>query len=134
MFIHPNILHIIEGSNTITSSLASRLIRNVIMFAETYGKYNHYLSKTVSLPVLTLAKILEMVNCRWCTRILDKDYSSLKSILNVLNFCSTPENQADYRQCVDMDNRLVISLREEYPVQHIEHSKSKNMGSFIRGR
>ena len=40
---HPSILDIIEGANTITSSLASRLNMHMRMFAETYGKDNYYL-------------------------------------------------------------------------------------------
>ena len=60
---HPNIIEIIEGDNTITSSLTSRLSRNMRMFAETYVKDNQYLWKEASLPELAPKGILEIVNC-----------------------------------------------------------------------
>ena len=64
-FRHPSIIDTIEGANTITPSLASKLSRSMRMLAETYGKENHYLCKAASLPTLTLAAMLEMTNCRW---------------------------------------------------------------------
>ena len=82
---HPNIVDIIEGSNTITSLLASKLSRNVRFFAEAYDKDNHYLCNAASLPPLTPDTILETLNCSWCQRILNDDPDSLKSVLTVTN-------------------------------------------------
>ena len=74
-----------------------------------------------------------MVNFIWCTRILDEDPSS-KSFLAILNFWGPSTNQVDYIKCTNIEIRLATSLREEQLGQHVEASKSKNMGSFIRGR
>ena len=59
---HPNIIDITQGSKTITSSLASKMSRNMRIFAETYGKDNHYLYKEASFSTLTPYNIIETVN------------------------------------------------------------------------
>ena len=51
----------------------------------------------------------------------------LKSVLSVLNICGLPANQADYEQCVNMETRIAMLLREEQLGQHIEQSKPKTM-------
>ena len=81
VFRHPNIIDNIEGANTITSLFASKLRRNMRMFTESYGKYNHYLFKEASFPALTPETILEIEHFSWCTRSLDEDPASLKSVL-----------------------------------------------------
>ena len=131
---HPKIIDVIEGSNTITSSIASKLSRSMKMLAETYGKDNCHLYKAASFPDLTPDTILEIINCIWCHRSLDDEPSSLKSILTVINFCGPPAKQSDYKQCVKMETRLDSSHREEQLGQHVECSKPKTMDSFIRRR
>ena len=64
--MYPDIIDIIEGTNTISSLLASKLSRNMQMFPETYGNDAHCLYKVASLPTLTLAATLDVVNCNWC--------------------------------------------------------------------
>ena len=130
---HPNIINVIEGTNTITSLLAPKLSRNMRILAETYGKNNHYLYKAASVPILTQATILEMAKCFWCHRRLDDDPDILKSVLTIVNFCGPPTNQSCYRQCVNMETILATSCREEQFGQHIELYKPKTMDSFIRG-
>ena len=130
----PNIIDIIEGGTIITLSLSTTLGMIMRMFAETHGKDNYYLCKVESLPALAPAIILEMVNCNWCSRSLDEDPSSLKSVLTFLNFCGLPTNQVDYKQHVSMETMLAISLREDQLGQQVEHSKPKTMDSFIRVR
>ena len=77
LFINPKIIDIIEGANTISLPLASKLSRNMSMFAKSYSKGNHCFFKGASLPTLTLATILEMVNYNWCKRSFDDDPVSL---------------------------------------------------------
>ena len=110
--IHPNIIDIIEGSNTITSSIASKLSRSMKMLAETYGKDNCHLYKAASFPDLTPDTILEIINCIWCHRSLDDDPASLKSVLTVLNLCGTPVNQVEFKQYVSMEIMLATSCME----------------------
>ena len=125
--MHHNAIVTIERDNTITSSLASKLSRKMIMITTTYGKDNHYICKAASLPALTPETILEMINCSWRTRSLDNDPASLKSVITVLNFRGPPVNQGDYRRHVNMETRLANSCREEYLGQHVEHSKPKTI-------
>ena len=120
MVRYPNIIDIIEGVNTITSLLALKLSRNMRMLSETHGKDRCYLCKEASLPILTPETILEIEHFSWCTRSLDEDPASLKSILIAWNFCGPPTNQADYKQYVNMETRLANSHREEQLGQHVE--------------
>ena len=101
-------LDIIGGSNPVASLLASRLGRNMAMFANVCSQDSHYLSKVVSLPTLTLATTLKMVNYNWCTRSLDEDTSSLKSFLADLKFCNSPSNLVDSKLHVNVETTLYI--------------------------
>ena len=104
------------------------------MFAETYGKDNHYLFKAASLHNLSQTTILEMVNCSSFNWSLEDDPAILKSILTVLNSCGLPTNQADYWQCVNIHTMLVTLHREDQLGKHFEHSRPKTIDFFIWGR
>ena len=82
------------------------------MFAETCGREDYYLFKAAGLPTLTPVIILEIANYSWRTKSLDKDPSSLRSALAVLNFYSLPVNPVDYKQCINVETRLAISRIE----------------------
>ena len=125
---------LVRWPNTITSLLASKMSRNMKMFAETNVKDNHYLCKVESLPTLISATILEIKNYSWCNRSLDEDPVSLKSVLTVLNLCGPHTNQLCYRQCVNMHTRLATSCKEEKIGQFFEYSKPNTIDSFIKGR
>ena len=65
------------------------------MFAETFAKDYNCIFAAEGLHVLTLEKIVYVVNCSWSNRSLNDDPTSLKIFLTMLSFCIPPSNQLD---------------------------------------
>ena len=83
---NPLIIDIIEWDTTTTSSFATTLRNNMIMFAETFAKGDHHICADADLPELKPAMIVDMIKCSWSNISLKDDTPRLKRVLTVLNF------------------------------------------------
>ena len=114
--------------------LTNKVIVRKKMLYDSFAEGNHYLCAAVSLPTMIPATIVDMINCSWLNRRLEKYMHNLNRHLTVINFCSPPTKTLDYKHYQNMSTRLASVQREKHLGQDVHHSKPKTIESLIKGR
>ena len=123
---HLNIIDMIEGASSITSStLTKKVSRQMKMSSEPFDVGDRYLCTSAIIPTMTPAIITDMINCSWLNRSLDEDMCNLNRNLTVINFCCPLTNALDYKHYQNMNSRIAYTQREQKLGHDVHYSKPK---------
>ena len=126
MTMYLPLLDMVSTEVTITSSaLATKISRSIKTITNTFANDGHCMSVAANILCITLAPIVDTLNCSWSNEGLDEKIGSTNKHLRVIKLCGPPTGLTD-QLCYSNISRSVATAQREHEInKDILHFKPK---------
>ena len=124
--MNPSLLDMETSIRTTTSSsLTTKIGRNMNIFTNTFANDDYWMRVAAKLPIITLATIIDTLDCSWLNEGIDENMDTLKKYLTALIFCEPPTNPVCHVHYFNMSRFLTTVHKKHELNQDVLHSKPK---------